>query len=73
MKKTFLLEGIDCPVCAGAVEEGVKKIEGVDYANVNFLTTKLVIEADEAKMEEVVKKAKKFIKKTEPDVKVKDI
>lgn len=68
MKKTFLLEGLDCANCAAKIERAVSKIEGVTKVSVNFLTTKMVIEAEEEAMDEIVKKAKKVVRREEPDV-----
>lgn len=70
MKRTFILEDLDCAHCAGKIEEGVSNMDGVTKCSVNFLTRKMVIEADDAKMDGIVKDAKKLIKKTEPDVTV---
>lgn len=68
MKKTFLLEGLDCANCAAKIERAVSKIEGVTKVSVNFLTTKMVIEAEEEAMDEIVKKAKKVVRREEADV-----
>lgn len=73
MKKTYLLEDLCCANCAAAIERGVAKIDGVSSASVNFLTTKLVVEAEEANYEEIYKKIKKVVKKTEPDVTLKEL
>ena len=47
MKKTYLLEDLCCANCAAAIERGVAKIEGVTSASVNFLTTKMILDAEE--------------------------
>ncbi|MEE0517802.1 MAG: cation transporter [Anaerovoracaceae bacterium] len=73
MKKTYLLDGLCCANCAAKIERGVAAIDGVSSATVNFLTTKLIFEAEEDNLEEVVKKAKKVIRKIEPDVEIKEI
>lgn len=73
MKKTYLLDGLCCANCAARIERGVAAIDGVSSATVNFLTTKLIFEAEEDNLEEVVKKAKKVIRKIEPDVEIKEI
>jgi len=73
MKKTYLLEDLCCANCAAAIERGVAKIEGVKSASVSFLTTKLVVEAEEEGYEEVFKQIQKVVKKTEPDVTIKEI
>ena len=71
MKKTFRLEGLDCAHCAAKIEDSVKKLDGVITATVNFMTTKMVIEAEDEKMAAVVDSAIHIVKKFEPDVVVK--
>lgn len=46
-KKTITLTGMTCASCARAVERSVSKLEGINHANVNFATEKLLIEFDE--------------------------
>ncbi|MDD3400226.1 MAG: heavy metal-associated domain-containing protein [Eubacteriales bacterium] len=70
MKKTFLLEELDCANCARKMEEGIKKIEGVDTCSVNFLSQKLTIEADDATFDEILNKAVKVCRRIEPDCKI---
>lgn len=71
MKNTFKLEGLDCANCAAKMEAAIKKLDGVSNATVNFMTTKMVIEAEDDKMPKVLEAAEKIIKKIEPDVKLK--
>lgn len=66
MKKTFRLEGLDCANCAAKIETAVGKLEGVKEATVNFMTTKMVIEAEEEKMIDIIAEAEKLVKKIEP-------
>ena len=73
MKRTFKLEGLDCANCASKIESAVKALDGVSFASVNFLTTKMVIEADETKFEDILKSASAIVKKLEPDVIVKKV
>ena len=47
MTKIFRLTDIDCPVCAGKVQDLICKIDGVKSARVDFLVLKLTIEAEE--------------------------
>ena len=68
MKKAFKLEGLDCANCAAKIEHAVKKLSGVSAATVNFVTTKMVIEGDEGRFDEIVKSAHDVIRKLEPDV-----
>lgn len=71
MKKTFKLEGLDCANCAAKIENAVKMLDGVSSATVNFMTTKMVIEGDDSKFDEIVKAATAIAQKIEPDVIVK--
>ena len=43
MKKTYMLEDLDCANCAAKMEEAITKIDGVTYARVSYLSQKLVI------------------------------
>ncbi len=45
MTKILKLEGIDCANCAAKIERGISKIKGVEEANVDFMTTKLFLDA----------------------------
>lgn len=73
MKKTYLLDGLCCANCAAKIEKGVSEIDGVTSATVNFLTTKLIVEGEDAKMDDILKKTKKIVKKIEPDVAMAEI
>lgn len=68
MKKIFILDELDCANCAAKMENGINELECVNKASVTFMTKKLVLEADEDKMERAIEEAGKVIKKIEPDV-----
>ena len=68
MKKTFILQDLDCANCAAKIENAVQQIEGVISATVSFMTGKLVLEAEEARFEEILDKAEKLIAKVDDDV-----
>ena len=70
MKKTYMLEDLDCANSAAKMEEAVKKIDGVKFASVNFLAQKMTLEADDEVFDEILKKAIKTIKRVEPDCRV---
>lgn len=70
MKKTYILEDLDCAHCAAIIEEKVGKLEGVSQAHLTLLTQKLVIEAEEEKISLLTEEIKKIVKKVEPDVEV---
>lgn len=67
MKKIFKLEDLDCANCAAKMERNIAKIDGVSQINVNFLTQKMTIEADDARFEEIMDEVVKVCKKVEPD------
>ena len=73
MKKTYLLDGLCCANCAAKIERGIAAIEGVTNASVSFLTTKLVVEGVDNKMDEIIEAAMNVVKKIEPDVEVEEL
>lgn len=66
MKKNFNVE-IDCAVCAAKCVDAIKKIEGVKDCDINFVTQKMMFEADDANFDELLKAAIKAAQKIEPD------
>lgn len=68
MKKTIKLIDLDCAHCAAKIEEAVKKLDGVKSCSVNFLSQKMVLEAEDPDFPQVRKEAEKLIRKIEPDV-----
>ena len=73
MKKIYKLEGLGCANCAAKIEKEIRNLDGVHNVTVNFMTTKLVIEVDDDKIENVIETAKKIIKKIEPDTILKKV
>ena len=67
MKKTFELEDLDCANCAMKMQEAISKIPGVISCSVNFMTQKMILEADDAEFDNILKQAVKTIAKVEPD------
>ena len=69
--KSFILKGLDCASCAAKIEEGVKRIEGVTYANCDFVNSKLSVEIDDSyELEKTIKELKKLVKNIEPNVEI---
>ena len=66
MKKRYKFV-VDCANCAAKVEAAVKKIDGVNDATVNFMAQKLVLDADDARFDEILKEVQAVAKKVEPD------
>ncbi len=70
MKKTYILEDLDCAHCAAEIEAAVGKLDGVISSTVTFLTQKLTVDVEDAKAGKITKEIKKVVKKFEPDVEV---
>ena len=70
MKKKFKMENLDCAHCAAKMEEGIKKIDGVNEVSINFMTQKLVIDADDARFDEIMKEVVEKVSKVEPDCRI---
>ena len=60
MKKKFKLEDLDCANCAAKMEEAIKKIEGVNDANVSFMTQKMMVDAVDDKFDDIMKEVVKI-------------
>ncbi|MEA5027024.1 MAG: cation transporter [Erysipelotrichaceae bacterium] len=71
MKKVLKLEGLNCANCAAKIEKAVGSLSGVNSATLNFVTTKLVIEATDTQMDRIINDTQEIVRKLEPDVIVK--
>ena len=70
MRKTFELEDLDCANCAAKMEEAIKKLPGVKRVSVNFMTQKMILDAEDSQFDEILQAAVKCIAKVEPDCRV---
>ena len=71
MKKTFMLDNLDCANCAAKIEKAIQKIDGVQSATVSFFAQKLVLEADDGRWNEIVDEVCRTVQRVEPDCSVK--
>ena len=67
MKKKFKLEELDCANCAAKMEEAIKKIPGVNDANVSFMTQKMTVDAEDDKFDDIMKEVVSVCANVEPD------
>ena len=67
MKKRYNMIDLDCANCAAKMEAAIKKLDGVNDCSVNFFAQKMILDADDARFEEIIKKAAAAIKKVDPD------
>ena len=70
MRKVFKLDEIDCAVCAGNLEDAIKKLDGVEDVKINFLTQKLTLVADDADFDTVLDAVVKLTASIEPDCEI---
>lgn len=70
MKFTYKLEDLDCAHCATKMENAIGKMCGVQSVSISFLAQKLTIEADEADIGDIIRKAADVCKKIEPDCRI---
>ncbi|WP_313073983.1 cation transporter [Lacrimispora sp.] len=71
MKRIVKLEGLCCANCAAKIEEGVKKLSGVESASLSFMTQRLTMEVEEDKSETIMEAARKLANKIEPEAEFK--
>ena len=67
MKKTYRLQDLDCANCAAKMEDAISKIDGVNEASITFMTSKLKIDADDARFDSILDAAQAAISKIERD------
>lgn len=69
MQKKFNIE-VDCANCAAKIENAVSALPGVNTCNVSFMAQKMLLDADDAQFQSVLKAAVKAAKKIEPDFEI---
>ena len=70
MIKKYEVSEIDCAVCAGKIEDAIKKIDGVKSAQLNFIMQTLTVEAEEGDFARIEKEIVKAGRKTERDFEI---
>lgn len=70
MKKAYKMNDLGCANCAAKMEQTISKIDGVEKVTINFMTQKLILEADEDQYDSILKQAVKICKKIEPDCEI---
>ena len=59
MKKTYKMRDLDCANCAAKMEDAIRKLDGVQDVSISFMTQKLTIEAEEDRLDEIMRQAVK--------------
>lgn len=70
MKMKIKLSGLCCANCAAKIEEKTAALDGVESVSVNFLTEKMILTAEDAKLDGILQQIEKIVHKIEPDVEV---
>ena len=70
MKKKFKLQDLDCANCAAKMEDAIKKIPGVNDANVSFMMQKMTVDAEDDKFDAIMEEVVRVCAKEEPDCKI---
>ncbi len=70
MIKKYKLSGLGCAHCAEKMEREIGKLEGVNSASVVFMTSKLVLDTEDDKLELILKQAQSIISKIEKNCKL---
>ena len=70
MKKKFKLQDLDCANCAAKMEDAIKKIPGVNDANVSFMMQKMTVDAEDDKFDAIMDEVVRVCAKVEPDCKI---
>ena len=67
MKRSFKLEELDCADCASKMERDINKIDGVNKATINFMTSKITLDAADEAFDAVLDEAQRICAGYEPD------
>ncbi len=70
MKKTFMLEDLDCANCAAKMERAIAALPGVKRVTVSFMAQKMILEAEDDAFDSVLAAAVKCAAKTVPECRV---
>ncbi len=70
MKKSFMLEDLDCANCAAKMERAIAALPGVTKVTISFMAQKMVLEAPDDSFEALLSAAEECIRKVEPDCRV---
>ena len=70
MRKKYVLTDLCCANCALKIEEGIRKIPGVNEVSVSFITSKMILDAEDGRFDEIFEKAAGIVKKIEPECEI---
>jgi len=69
MTKRFNIE-VDCPNCAAKIETALNGLPGVNRASVNFVTQKMILDAEESAFPGILDECLRAGRKVEPEFQI---
>ena len=70
MKKTYMLEDLDCANCAAKLEKAISSLDGVNRVSVSFLAQKVMLDIADEKVQAIANELPGIVKKTVPGCKI---
>lgn len=71
MRKSYKLENLECANCAAKMENDISKLDGIESADIAFMTGRMRIEFDEdADIDSVLEAAQGIVSKYERDCRI---
>lgn len=70
MKRSYKLIDLDCANCAAKMELAINKLDEVENATVNFMSSRLILEAEDTNFDFALDNAQKAISKIERNCKI---
>ena len=67
MRKEYVVKDLCCAHCAQKIQNKVSKLKGVELANLNVMSQRLVIDVQEAYAEGLTEQVKQIVAKIEPE------
>lgn len=70
MRKVYRMKNLDCANCAAKMERAIGKLKGVQSVEISFMAQKLILEAEEEMLPELLEQAKVCVKKVDPNCEI---
>ena len=70
MKIKAKLHDLCCANCAAKIEEKISALDGVESVTVNFIMEKMILVAEDTKIDDIKAQIEKIVHKIEPDVEI---
>lgn len=68
MKRSYKLQNLGCANCATKIENDIAQLAGVNSVRINFMTEKLILDAEQENFASILEHAQTIANKYEPDL-----